>query len=136
MFSSNVCIKHFREENILRTFEIHQAEGSIQHIARSKPKLLDTAIPCILPECPKNLSYTANKPARLTYESKEQELFDEAVRASIAEQIAEEEKFKLRDFKDLIEKLLSLSLPDNCIQWYSDKDTLQLIRLSFTEPAV
>ena len=51
-------------------------------------------------------------------------------------QLAEEEKFKLRDFKDLIEKLPSLSLPDNCIQWYSDNDTLYLIRLSFTEPAV
>ena len=29
-----VCIKHFREEDILRTFELHQADGSIQHIAR------------------------------------------------------------------------------------------------------
>ena len=40
--------KHSREEYILRTFEIHQADGSIQHIARSKSELLDTAIPCIL----------------------------------------------------------------------------------------
>ena len=35
-----VCIKHFREEDILRTFEIHQGDGSIQNTERSKLKLL------------------------------------------------------------------------------------------------
>ena len=84
-----VCIKHFREEDIIRTFEIHQADGSMQPIALSKPKLIETAIPCVIPECPKYLSSTGNNPARLTYEYKEQELFDEAVRTSIAEQLAD-----------------------------------------------
>ena len=44
-----VCIKHFREEDILRKYQIHQGDGSIQHIERSKPKLSENAIPCILP---------------------------------------------------------------------------------------
>ena len=104
-----VCIKHFREEDIHRTYEIHQGDGSIWHIERSKPKLSENAIPCILPSCPKYLSSSTPKPIRLTYETKEQELFDEALKLSIAEQITEVDKYKLRDFENLEEKFVSVT---------------------------
>ena len=55
---------------------------------------MDDAIPCILPGCQSCLSTSNSKPTRLFYESKEEELFDEALELSITEQIAEEEKYK------------------------------------------
>ena len=96
----------------------------------SKAKLVDNAIPCILPGCPSYLSTRISKPTRLSYESEEQELFDEALKLSIAEQIAEEEMFKIIDFKDLTERLYTMTLPDNYIRSNSDSDTVYLLQLS------
>ena len=53
-----------------------------------------------------------------------------ALKLSIAEQIAEEEKFKIIDFKDLTERRHRMTLPDNCIRWNSDSDTVYLLQLS------
>ena len=127
-----VCIKHFREEDIHRTYQIHQGDGSIQHIERSKPKLSENAISCILSSCPKYLSSSTPKPARLTYETKEQELFDEALKLSIAEQITEIAKYRSRDFENLKEKLVSVNLPDNWVHWYSDECTVHFIKPSLS----
>ena len=72
------------------------------------------------------VSTSISKPTRLSYESKEQEL----LKLSIAEQIAEEEMFKIIDFKDLTERLHRMTLPDNYIRWNSDSDTVYLLQLS------
>ena len=66
-----------------------------------------------LPSCPKYLSSSTPKPFRLTCETREQELFDEALKLSIAVQITLVDKYKFRDFEILKEKFVSITLPDN-----------------------
>ena len=45
---------------------IKKLSTPLQHIARSKAKLVDNAIPCILPGCPSYLSTSISKPTRLS----------------------------------------------------------------------
>ena len=51
-----VCVKHFREEDIIKKFQILQPEGNYDSIPQKKYKLSYDAIPCIFPNCPFYLS--------------------------------------------------------------------------------
>ena len=59
-------------------------------------------------------------------------MFDEALKLSIAEQITEIDKYRLRDFENLKEKLVSVTLPDNWVHWYSDECTVHFIKSSLS----
>ena len=59
-------------------------------------------------------------------------LFDEALKLSIAEQITEVDKYKLRDFENLKDELVSVTLPDNWVHWFSDECTVHFIKPSLS----
>ncbi|KFM62072.1 hypothetical protein X975_13847, partial [Stegodyphus mimosarum] len=72
-----VCIKHFRECDIIRVDEIC-VNGVSKMYPRKLPKLKDNATPCVFPNLPKYLSLSNQPSRRLVYA--EQNNFDSAIR--------------------------------------------------------
>ena len=93
-----VCVKHFREADIIRNFQILQPDGSYSSIPRKKSKLSDDAVPNIFPNCPSYLTSTQSKPVRFSRDVKEAELFRKAIKQSLEQQVSDEEMYKLYTF--------------------------------------
>ena len=69
----NVCIKHFREEDVEYFHKVPNGDGTFTNVLRDKLKLKEGAIPCLLPGCPSYYSSTLPaKRTRLSYVSKEE----------------------------------------------------------------
>ncbi|KAI6648318.1 hypothetical protein LOD99_12127 [Oopsacas minuta] len=74
----NVCIKHFREEDVEYFHKVPNGDGTFTSVPRDKLKLKEGAIPCLLPGCPSYYSSTStSKRIRLSYESKEKEMLNQ-----------------------------------------------------------
>ncbi|KAI6648378.1 hypothetical protein LOD99_8168 [Oopsacas minuta] len=76
----NVCIKHFREEDVEYIHKVPNGDGTFTSVPRYKLKLKGGAIPCLLPGCPSYYSSTStSKRARLSYEPKEKEMLNQTI---------------------------------------------------------
>ena len=80
----NVCVKHFRSEDVESFHKVPRGDGTFTEVPRGKLKLKDGAVPCLLPGCPSYYSSTSTtKRTRLSYESKEEQMFNQAVQLSL-----------------------------------------------------
>ena len=86
-------MKHFREEDIIKKFQILQPDGTYDSIPRKKYKLSDDAIPCIFHNCPFYLSLTQPKPVRFSRDEKDSELFAEAIKQSLEQHVSTEDRY-------------------------------------------
>ena len=98
-----------------------QPDGSIQKIPR-RPILLENAIPCLLPNCPKYLSTKPQsaKPESLNRQKIESNLFIQALEQSIDIHNAEDYKFGVRSLAELKHKLADFDFPPSWVKWYSE----------------
>ena len=127
-----VCVKHFREEDIIKKFQILQPDGTNDSIPRKKKKKLsDDAIPCIFPNCPFYLSLTQPKPVRFSRDEKDAELFAEAIKQSLEKQVSDEERYKFYSFQQLKEKIKLLALPEDWLLWNSDSNHLHFLKPAY-----
>ena len=120
-------MKHFREEDIIKKFQILQPDGTYDSIPRKKYKLSDDAIPCIFPNCPFYLSLTQPKPVCFSRDEKDAELFAEAIKQSLEKQVSDEERYKFYSFQQLKEKIKLLALPEDWLLWNSDSNHLHFL---------
>ena len=127
----NVCVKHFREGDIEYTHKVPNGDGTYREIPRSHLKLKEGAVPALLPGCPAYYSSSATKRSRLSVESKDDELLNQALNLSLSSEIKENENFLIKDFQDLQDKLPSLSLSKIWSIWYPNERTLVFMRPGF-----
>ena len=83
----NVCVKHFREGDIEYTHKVPNGDGTYREIPRSHLKLKEGAVPSLLPGCPAYYSSSATKRSRLSFESKDDELLNQALNVSLSSEI-------------------------------------------------
>ena len=70
----NVCIKHFREEDVEYFHKVPNGDGTFTNVPRDKLKLKEGAVTCLNPGCSPYYSSTLPaKRTRLSYVSKEEE---------------------------------------------------------------
>ena len=100
------------------------------------PKLKDDAVPVFLPGCPSYYSQTATKRSRLSFDSKEDELFSQGLSLSLKSDAEETQKFKINSFQDMQDKLAFPSLPKTWSLWYPDEYSLILMRPSLNNSCV
>ena len=87
-----VCIHHFRDEDIERTYKVPNPDGSFTENPRGKPKLRKGAVPPSLPGSAPYHSELSSKPARLSFDTKEDEQFQKAIMLSRESKNLEESK--------------------------------------------
>ena len=115
-----VCIEHFRAEDVEHIHKVPNGDGTFREIPRACPKLKDGAIPCFLPGCSSYYSsQSSSKRSRLSSESKEIDLVNQAINLSLQFENQEKEKFAVRSFQDIKAKLSLLSLT-NWSMWFPD----------------
>ncbi|KAI6658650.1 hypothetical protein LOD99_11028 [Oopsacas minuta] len=74
----NVCIKHFREEDVEYFHKVPNGDDTFTSVPRDKLRLKEGAILCLLPGCPSYYSSTSTtKRHRLSHESKEKEMLNQ-----------------------------------------------------------
>ena len=79
-----VCMHHYHPKDIITVDRILQADGNFTERIRARPKLFQNAVPSILPGCPTHLSSEPlPRPTRFVRESKDEELFAQALKLSI-----------------------------------------------------
>ena len=104
--------EHFRDEDVEYTHRVPNGDGSYREIPRSKLKLKEGTVPSILPGCPAYYSsHSATKSSRPSRDSKDDELFNQALTLSLRSENKENERFVVKSFLDLQDKLPSLSIP-------------------------
>ena len=125
-----VCVKHFRDEDVEYFHRVPNGYGSFREIPRSKLKLKEgKVLSSILPGCPSYYSsHSATKPSRLSRDSKDDELFNQALTLSLRSENEEIERFVVKSYLDLQDKLPSLSIPKTWSLWYPDERTLSFMR--------
>ena len=109
-----VCAKHFRDDDIEVVHKVPNGDGTFTKAPRAKPKLKDGAITCFLPGCPSYYSSkSTSKRTRLSFETKEEEMMNQALQMSLITESEEKEKYKISNLQDLKDKLCLISLPHN-----------------------
>ena len=105
-------------------------DGTFKEIPQASPKLKDGAIPSFLPGCS---SYYSNqsyqKRSRLSYDSKEEALVNQAISLSLEYDIQEKEKFCVSSIQDIKDKLSLLTLA-NWSTWFPDEHNIYLLHTS------
>ena len=82
-----VCVKHFREEDIQYTHKVPNGDGTYHEIQRKNPTLKEGTVPACLPGCPTYYSsHPTSKRRRLSFNSKDDELLQQAVALSLSSQ--------------------------------------------------
>ena len=107
-----VCEKHFRNEDISRTYSVPSGpNASLQEFPRKLPILHKDAVPCFLPSCPKYLSAPegSKQPKRFKFEEKEEMFFMQVIQESRQSFKAEEDKYRISTFDELKLKLFNES---------------------------
>ena len=113
-----VCSKHLREDEVESTYKVPNGDGIYREMPRKYLKLKE-AVPSILPGCPTYYStQSTNKRSRLSLESKDEELFSQALLLSLKSQTDENERFILSSFQDLQDKLSLISISNAWSFWY------------------
>ena len=125
----NVCVKHFRSEDVESFHKVPRGDGTFTEVPRGKLKLKDGAVPCLLPGCPSYYSSTSTtKRTRLSYESKEEQMFNQAVQLSLKSDNENTLKYTIGNLQDLKDKLTCVALPDNWLVWHNGNDSMRFIR--------
>ena len=99
-----VCIHHFHEEDIERTFLFHDGTKMVEMV-KKKITLKKSAVPSILPNCPSYLTDVATKPQRLSWHDKEQKRVQEACEKSRIDHGETEAKFIVSTLSCIFSKL-------------------------------
>ena len=123
-----VCVKHFREEDIEYTHKVPNGDGTYREFPRKNLKLKDWTVPTHLPGCPSHYSQSTTNRRRLSFDSKEDELLQQAVALSLTSQTEEKEKYLIHSFQDLKVKLTCISLP-NWSLCFPNEQSLIFMRL-------
>ncbi|KAI6652429.1 hypothetical protein LOD99_7443 [Oopsacas minuta] len=125
---ANVCIKHFREEDVEYFHKVPNGDGTFTSVPRDKLKLKEGAIPCLLPGYPSYYSSTlTSKRTRLSYESKEKEMLNQTIQLSLKSESGAKHNFIIRNLQDLKAKLNYIVLPDNWLVWHTDNSSTRFI---------
>ena len=125
----NVCVKHFRSEDVDSFHKVPRGDGTFTEIPRGKLNLKDGVVPCLLPGCPSYYSSTSTtKRTRLSYESKEEQMFNQAVQLSLKSDNENKLKYTIGNLQDLKDKLTYVALPDNWLVWHNGNDSMRFIR--------
>ena len=127
-----VCSKHFREEDIEYIHRVPNGDGSYREKPRSRPKLIEGAVPAILPECPLYYSsHSTNKRSRLSRECNDDKLLNQALTLIFKSEVEENERFNIQSFQELQDKLYFLYIHKTWSLWYPDECTLIIMRPGF-----
>lgn len=70
-----VCRKHFNDSDVICFDKLLRPDGSTEQIPLRRPKLKETAVPCIFPNLPNYLS-SKQTPARMDPEERHKKIFD------------------------------------------------------------
>ena len=133
----NVCAKHFRDDDIIKTHKVPNGDGTFTDVPRTKPKLRDGAIPCFLPGCPFYYSSTSTtKRTRLSFESKEEEFINQTIQLSLLSDSEEKKKYMITNLRDLKDKLFLINLQNNWLVWYRDDTTITFIHPNMVERSI
>ena len=93
-----VCAKHFQKEDIQYFHTVPRGDGTSYEVPRGRPKLNPGAVPSLLPGCPSYYSSTpstGHKRTRFSYDSKEEDLLNQATNLNLRSEYAEMEKFRV-----------------------------------------
>ena len=74
-----VCIHHFHDNDVERTYKILIPDGFLSEIPRGQPKLKKRAIPSLIPGCAPYYSESSSKPTRLSFDDKEDIQFQKVI---------------------------------------------------------
>ena len=121
-----VCIHHFHDNDVERTYKIPNPDGSLSEIPRGQPKLKKGAIPSLLPGCAPYYSESSSKPTRLSFDHKEDIHFQKAIILSRESQQIEELKYRITSLAGLKEYLFHFTLPTDWYSWFSH-DRIRII---------
>ena len=81
-----VCAKHFPKEDIQYFHTVPRGDGTSYEVPRGRHKLNPGAVPSLLPGCPSYYSSTPStriKRTRFSYDSKEEDLLNQATNLSL-----------------------------------------------------
>ena len=132
----NVCVKHFREEDVEVSHKLSNGDGTFTEIPRAEPKLIDCAVPCLLPGCSSYYSLTSTtKRTCLSYDAKE-ELMNQTLQLSLLSESEEKHKYIIRNLQDLKAKLILIALPDTWLVLYSDNHNTRFIHPNMVDRTV
>ena len=126
-----VCVEHFREEDIIRNYNILQPDGTYSIIPRKKYKLSDEAVPCIYPNCPSYLTSIPTKLVRYSRDDKEAELFQKAIRLSLDQHVTDQLMYTIDSFQQLKEKIKLLPLPEDWLLWNSNSNYVHFLKPTY-----
>ena len=121
-----VCIHHFHDNDVERTYKIPNPDGSLSEIPSGQPKLKKGAIPSLLPGCAPYYSESTSKPTRLSFNHKEDIHFQKGIILSRESQQIEELKYRITSLAGLKEYLFHLTLPTDWYSWFSH-DRIRII---------
>ena len=128
-----VCAKHFQKEDIQYFHTGPRGDGTSYEVPRGRPKLNPGAVPSLLPGCPSYYSSTPStgiKRTRFSYDSKEEDLLNQATNLSLRSENAEMEKFRVGCIQEIRDKLALITIPtdwlvwiptDNCVRFFLPK---------------
>ena len=123
-----VCAKHFQKDDIEYVHIVPKGDGTFHEVPRARPKLKTGAVPSLLPGCPSYYSLTTGaKRARFSFDSKEEELLNQALSLSLKSESEEQEKYLVKSLQDLKDKLKLLSLPSNWLVWFPSDSCVRFI---------
>ena len=118
-----VCMHHFHPKDIITVDRILQADGNFTERIRARPKLCQNAVPSILPGCPTYFSSEPlPRPTRFVRESKDEELFAQALKLSIEQQAHDTEKYGVHNFSNLLTHISSISLSNKWMAFRSGSE--------------
>ena len=128
-----VCAKHFQKEDIQYFHTVPRGDGTSYEVPRGRPKLNPGAVLSLLPGCPSYYSSTPStgiKRTRFSYDSKEEDLLNQATNLSLRSENAEMEKFRVGCIQEIRDKLALITIPtdwlvwiptDNCVRFFLPK---------------
>ena len=129
-----MCVLSIFRRKIFNIFpSVPRGDGTSYEVPRGRPKLNPVAVPSLLPGCPSYYSSTPStgiKRTRFSYDSKEEDLLNQATNLSLRSENAEMEKFRVGCIQEIRDKLSLITIPtdwlvwiptDNCVRFFLPK---------------
>ena len=79
------------------------------------------------PGCPSYYSSTGTKRTRFSFDSREEELLNQALSLSLKSEKDDKEKYIVNSLQDVKHKLNLISLPKNWLFWFSSHNFIRFI---------